>query len=298
MSPESVQLPNRGHFNPEGTASRQKSLFQRYAGRIGMGIVCSGIATGIYNIAPIKKAVLYACSAAVHIGGDPISGDGGIVDKAEQKLKDIEKKIGEKVESRPHLPVGLPAGSPLHKSPEQLQAEADLKEARRKQQEESERKSIMAKLQSMGVPFDSEGSIEKLRVELADAKDMLRKRPLLERADKMGLHADPKEPYDVLEARVKDAENDAEYRELYRQYERNLEWRKELLRSGPNARCPNRACSYQFHTKRKDGEYRCSRCRAIWSIAQARACMPPPPMPLPPKRTPSLMDRLKGVFGR
>ena len=124
------------------------------------------------------------------------------------------------------------------------------------------------------------------------------KRPLLERADRMGLHVDPKEPYDVLYKRIKEAEADADYQEKVREYERLLEERQRIIDTY-NARCPNPHCHRLFTTTLKTGNYRCQRCRGIFTYAQARASWAPPPMPKPPKHSPGVMDRIKkGLLGR
>ena len=272
-----------------------KPLLRRFAKQIAFGVLCSCIATAIVQFAHIKQAVLYACSAVTFIGGDPLKGEKGMIKKGEDKLKEIQDKMEEKAHKIGHLPAHMPS---LHKTPEQLETEARLKEEREKREHESKRKSVVARLEAMGVPFDPEASLEKLLVDLREAEDTQHKRPLIERADKMGLHIDPREPYDVLQKRIKEAEADADYQEQMREYERRLAQREEFITNGPNARCPNPKCHYQFRTQKKMGNYRCPRCSGIFTIGKARAHWTPPPMPTPPKRKSSVMDRVKGLFGR
>ena len=272
----------------------QKPLLQRFAKQIAFGVLCSCIATAIVQFAHIKQAVLYACSAITFIGGDPLRGEKGAIKKAENKLKDFEEKIESKVSKVKHLPAHLPS---LHKTPEQLETEARLKEEKEKRQNESKRKVVVAKLEALGVPFDSEASLEKLQVELKEAEEMQRKKPLIERADNMGLHIDPNEPYALLEKRIKEAEDDAYFQEQVRQYDRRIAAREQLIAEGPNARCVNPRCHYQFRTKQKVGNYRCPRCRVMSTFGQARACWTPPPMPPPPQhRKPGAIDRVKKFF--
>ena len=70
----------------------------------------------------------------------------------------------------------------------------------------------------------------------------------------MGLHVDPKESYDVLEHQVKEGELDADYQEQVRDTSGGCRFREELIATGPNARCPNPRCRYQFRTKLKVGD--------------------------------------------
>jgi hypothetical protein len=185
----------------------------------------------------------------------------------------------------------------LHKTPEQLEAEAKIKEEKEKRQSESKRKTVIAKLETLGVPFDSEASLEKLQVELTDAVEMHSKIPLLEHAKKIDLHLDPKEPYDVLKNRIKEAELDMDYQEQVREYEKNLEFRQSIIASY-NSRCPNKRCNRAFKTTAKSGNFRCPKCSAIYTPAQARANWTMPPMPPAPKRKTGVMDRVKSLFGR
>lgn len=279
-----------------GVAYQQtnESWLKRHGKRIAGGLACSCVATAIFQFAHLKQAVLYACSAVIHVGGDPLTGEGGIIKKAHDKLESIEGQIRKEAHKIPAIPTQMPT---LHKSPEQLEAEARLKEEKEKRQTESKRKIVIAKLESLGVRFDGEASLEKLQVELTDAEEMLRKRPLLDHADKIGLHVDPKEPYDVLKNRIKEAELDADYQEQVRQYEKKLEFRQNIIASY-NARCPNRRCGRPFKATAKSGEFRCPKCSAIYTPSQARANWSPPPMPPPPKRKTGVMDRVKGLFGR
>ena len=96
MEENQVRLPDRPRYDN----GKEKSLLQRFAKQIALSVIASIIAGLILNFTGIKKAVLAACSIAVHVGGDPISGKGGIIDKIEDKVGDIA--------SKPHgrLPVG------------------------------------------------------------------------------------------------------------------------------------------------------------------------------------------------
>jgi hypothetical protein len=271
-----------------------KPLLKRFAKQIAMGVLCSCIATVIFKFADMKRGILYFCSAVVHVGGDPLTGEKGAIKKAEDKLNAMEDKIGSKLGGVKNMPFHAPT---LHKTPEQLEAEAKIKEEKEKRQYESARKVVIAKLEALNVLFDSEASLEKLHVELKEAEEMQRKRPLLDHADKIGLQVDPKEPYDVLAKRIKEAELDADYQEQVRQYEKNLEARQKIIDSY-NARCPNPPCHRAFKTTAKTGTFRCPKCRIAFSPAQARANWTLPPMPPAPKRKTGVMDRIKSLFGR
>ena len=126
---------------------------------------------------------------------------------------------------------------------------------------------------------------------------MQRKRPLLDYADKIGLHVDPKEPYDVLKNRIKEWELDWDYQEQVREHEKNLEFRQHIIDSY-NARCPNPRCHRAFKTTAKSGRFRCPKCKVEFSPSQARANWTMPPYPPKPKRKTGVMDRIKGLFGR
>ena len=66
-----------------------KSFVQRFAKQIAFGVFCSCIATVIVQFAHIKQAVLYACSAATFIGGDPLKGEKGLFKKGDELVVEI-----------------------------------------------------------------------------------------------------------------------------------------------------------------------------------------------------------------
>jgi hypothetical protein len=273
-------------------AERRVPFWQQLRGKIVITALGSCIATAIMQFAHIKQGILYACSAATYFGGDPLRGEEGIFKKAGKRLGELGKKIEGKIPNR-HIPTPLPV---LHKTTEQLETEARLKEEREERQNESERKVVVARLEKLGVPFDPEASLEALQVELKEAEDTQRKRPLMEKADAMGLRVDPKEPYDVLHKRIKEAEADADFQEKVREYERRVAQRQQIIDTY-NARCPNPKCRRAFKTMAKTGNFLCPRCRTAFTPRQARACWVPPPMPPYPKRNASVMDRVNGLKG-
>ena len=203
------------------------------------------------------------------------------------------------------LPVALPGIG--QKSPEQLRFEADQKEAERKRREESERKTLLARADVVGLEYEDDWPLEKLRIEVRRAEDeaeeAARKKPLLARADKIGLQVDPTVDSKALKHQVEEGEKeaaaDADYQARLRQYERDLDAWKHRVATGPNARCPNPKCRYAMHIS--DGRLNtkgvCPRCGAFFPCRAARANFTPPPPPrepLPPKKNPGLLKR---VFG-
>jgi hypothetical protein len=303
LTNESGRLPDRERFAPQARGRKKKSLRQRIAKQVAMGILCSCVATAFYNIAPIKKAVLWICSVVVHVGGDPLSGKDGIASK-------IEQKLDKAIEKTPHVRVpggGIPNGNLIHRSPEQLKAEAELKEAERKRREESEMKTLIARAEAVGLDYEDDWTLEKFRVEVPraehEAEETAKKKPLLARADKIGLQVDPTADSKTLKHQVEEAEKeaaaDAEYQARLRQYERaREEWRNRVA-TGPNARCPNPKCHHtmRFNPSRIGTQFLCSSCNGVFPVrmAMARWTPPPPPKePLPPKKNPGLWKRIFG----
>lgn len=286
-------MPDRERFGDHRT------FLQKFGKQILMSICASLIAGCILNATGILKAVRYASSVVIHTTGDPLG----------------DKPVIRLPHDFPHGPISipnLPKGSPIHKSPEQIEAEENVRKAREaekaraekaklEERRESDRKSIMAKLEAMGWPFDPQGSLEKLQVELEQAKEMEHKKPLFHRADKAGIKVNPKDPYDLIEDQVKEAELDADYQRQLRDIEEIRKIREQALKFGPNARCLNPKCHYQWRTNLKHGQIFCPRCRAIWYVPSVKANMPPPP-PIPMavrrQKKDSLFDKAKGLIGK
>jgi len=169
-------------------------------------------------------------------------------------------------------PVKLPNGSPMHRSPEQIEAEENARKAREAEKALAERRELEAKAQRLKVAYDSEWTLEKLRIAVQDAENELReakekaeeeerKKPLLKRADDIKLIVDKTLPYKELKQLVEKGEHKfaahGRNQAKIRQYEENLKVREYLLARGPNARCPHPKCHYQWRTERKNGQFIC-----------------------------------------
>jgi hypothetical protein len=303
MTNESVRAPHQERFEPTRRTRKKESLRWRIAKKIALGLLCSCIATAIFKFADLKNFVLASCSIANRVFGDPIGGKEGIAKK-------FEDKIDHALEKTPH--IGVPGGSgpkvsPLHKSPDQLKAEADLKEVERKRREESEMKTLIARAEAIGLEFEDDWTLEKFRVEVPraehEAEETAKKKPLLARADKIGLEVDPTADSKTLKHQVEEGEKevaaDADYQAKRRQYERDLEAWKRRVESGPNAVCPNNKCRHTMHfpQSRIGTQFICSGCNGIFPVrmAMARWTPPRPPKePLPPKKNPGLWRRIFG----
>ena len=292
-TPDAARLPERGRFLPPKTLP----FYDRLSGRIIIGLLCSSIVFVAFNFGGVKTAVRYLASAVIHLGGDPLTDKGGIIDKLEHKIDEVKK---------PHLPLAQPGMVPLpafgHKSPEQLKLEAELKEAERQRRVASEITSLLARASVVKLDCDKDWPLEKLRVEvpLAEhrAAEEVKKKPILERADKIGLKPDPSLDAKTLRQQVEDAEKelaaDADYQAQLREWERAMAAYERRLANGPNARCPH--CRNTFRT-RADPKHnlKCLRCGTQFSVGKARAFWSPPPppkKPLPPKKNPGLLWRI------
>ena len=292
--PDAARLPERGRFLPPKTLP----FYDRLSGRIIIGLFCSSIVFVVFNFGGVKTAVRYLASAVIHLGGDPLTDKGGIIDKLEHKIEAVKK---------PPLPLAPPGMVPLpgigRKSPEQLQFEADQKEAERKRREASEIKSLLARAGVVKLACYPDWPLETLRVEvpLAEhrAAEEVRKKPLLERADKIGLTPDPSLDARTLKQQVEDAEKelaaDADYQAQLREWERAMAAYERKLADGTNARCPNPGCRNPMRIVNTKGKGQCKRCLAMFPRTQAIALYKPPPppkKPLPPKKNPGLLWRL------
>lgn len=303
LTNEPPRMPDRERFGPERRRTKKKSLRQRIAKQVAMGILCSCIATAFYNIAPIKKAVLWICSVVVHVGGDPWPGKTEVVKKFEKKAEDA---LG-KATHAGLPPVGVPNGSLIHKSPEQLKAEAELKETERKRREESEMKTLIARAEAIGLEFEDDWTLEKFRVEVPraehEAKEAALKKPLLLEADKIGLLVDPTADSKTLKHQVEEGKKevaaDVEYQAVHRAWERAMEDYRHRVATGPNAVCPNPRCHHtmRFNPSRIGTQFLCSSCNGVFPVrmAMARWKTPPPPKePQRPKKNPGLWKRIFG----
>jgi hypothetical protein len=228
MNPDSVRHSDREYLAPEirdrGWFFNPREMMKRFI----MGLLGSCLFSAIMFFVQIKAFIAFILAAILAFLGwgvhppQEVKEEGKkVFAKIEKEVKDHLPVVSDGETSGGRIPKVIPIGNPLHDSPEQLKVKADLKEQERMRREDSDRKSVMAELESLGWPFDREGSIEKLKVELKEAKEMRRKKPLLERADKAGLHVDPKDPYEVIEKQIKEAEQEAGFQEAVRQYERN-----------------------------------------------------------------------------
>jgi hypothetical protein len=308
---ESVRMPDGERFD-------KKPIFKRVIKATIFSVVGSLLGGLILSGPNMWKATRYTAGAIVKVSGNPVDDEDGIIGKAEKKLDAMEKRIEQKVEKGPHLPAAGLAGVG-HATPEQLKAKAELEEAERIRKEQSERRELEARAERIGLKHDKEWTLEKLRLAVQDAERELKeinekeqeeekKKPLLARADAIKLIVDKTLPYKELKKVVEKGEHkfaaNGRNQSKLRQYEKNLEVRKYLVEHGPNARCPNPKCHYQWRTNRKDGQFICPKCRGLFNITQAKANMPPPPMPAYPRledtngEDPNLLDRVKDILGR
>jgi hypothetical protein len=292
-----VRLPNR----PRAEGGQEKSLFQRFAKQIAMSIIASIVAGLILNFTGIKKAVLTACSIAVHVGGDPISGKDGIAKKLEDKYDNIAKK--------PHgtIPAGIPNLNPLHKTPEEMAALAAQKQQERERKETAERNKLVARADAVGLAHDDDWTLEKFKVEvpLAEqrAREAAERKSLLAQAKELKMTVDDDWDNKTLKEEIKEEkafqQADGEYQQAMRRYKEAMERYKWNIANGPNARCPNPRCGHtvRFKPSRINTQFICSKCTGVFTVRMAMANWTAPPAPRepqPPKRKPSLIKRIFG----
>jgi hypothetical protein len=303
LNSESPKTAYSERFEPEPTSLRGKSLLHWFGKRIAMGILCSMIATGIYRAADLAKVVRYLCSFVVHVSGDPLTGEGGIIPTIKGEIGDLK--------GHPRLP-GDGKGVPIQlgKTKEQIEADRQKEETKRRQQLDTWR----AKAKVVGLEYEEDWSLEQLKVEVehaekeareedARAAEETKKKPFLLRADKIGLLVDPTADFKTLKHQVEEGEKevaaDAEFGAVHRAWERAMEDYNERIATGPNARCPNPRCRHamRFNPSRIGTQFICSACNRIFPVRMAMAHWTPPPPPREPqrpKRNPSLWKRIFG----
>jgi hypothetical protein len=299
MTNESGRLPDRERFQPI-------VIKDGLLGKLGMGLFCSTIVAIVMNFAGLKWLVVHIFALFLSLFGK----DAYVVKPAEavkEAARDAMDHIKEKAKKSVAPGVPIPVAGINVKTKEE-------READRIRKEESERNELRARADLLKLKYQEGWTLEKLRVEVQQADHEAReaarkaeeeekKKPLLARADKIGLLVDKTVDYKVLKEQVEKGEKeyaaDAKLQADIRQYEENLKVRDYLLKHGPNCRCPNPKCRYQFRSERKNGQFICPKCRGLFNITQAKANMPPPPMPVYPKRDdPNLLDRVKGLLKR
>jgi hypothetical protein len=260
---------------------------RRFAKQIATGILCSCIAGAIYRGADTWRILRYACSLVVHVGGDPLP------------------------EFKKHIPlVGIPGSSPLHKSPDQLAAEARLEEAKLVRKQQSERNDLEARAERLKLPYPKDWTLEKLRLAVQDAEreakearekaeDMARKKPWIDKADGIGFQVDQTMEFKTLKQQVEQAlkqvEADTDYQTRLREWERAMGRYREFLATGPNARCLNPKCRYVMRINNPKGQAQCKRCLEIFPRSQVIANWTPPAPPAKPQpRKSGLLQRILG----
>jgi hypothetical protein len=303
LTNESARMPDRERFAPEepkkGRIVNPGDLLKRFI----MGMIGSCLFSAIMFFVQIKAFIAIILAAILAFLGWGVH--------PPQEVKDAGHDLGVRIEKKvkDHLPaagvVGVPNGNLIHRSPEQLKADAELKEAERR--EESEMKTLIARAEALDLEFEDDWTLEKFRVEVPraehEAKEAALKKPLLARADKIGLQVDPTADSKTLRHQVEEGEKeaaaDAEYQARLRHYERaKEEWRNRVA-TGPNAHCPNPKCRHtmRFNPSRIGTQFLCSSCNGVFPVrmAMARWTPPPPPKePLPPKKNPGLWKRIFG----
>ena len=177
------------------------------------------------------------------------------------------------------------------------------READRLRREQSEIKSWLARAAVVKFDCDKDWPLEKLRVEvpLAEhrAAEEVKKKPLYERADKIGLKVDPTVDSKTLRQQVEEAEKelaaDADYQAKLREWERAMEEYNDKLEHGPNARCPRCRWATHFGKSRIKTQFVCPKCTGIFTVRQAMAFWTPPPpprKPTPPRKNPGFLWRV------
>ena len=181
-----------------------KTFLQRFAKQIAFGVLCTCISTLIVNVAGIKKWVLYVCDGIGIVGGKPLSGEKGLIPKIQGNSQDQSHSASDAPAVAPQDAGSTGGGARIKEEKEKGQNESRrktviaelesmgvefdreatlekllvvLKEEKAKRDNESNRQIAIAELESLGVEFDREATLEKLQVELKDAKEMQRKHP-------------------------------------------------------------------------------------------------------------------------
>ncbi len=284
--------------------SDEKSLLHRFAKQIAMSIIASIIAAMILNFTGIKKAVLYVASLAIHVGGDPLTGDDGLAKKLKVKLDDFPKHPPGTVPLP--VPVGVPNLNPFHESPGEIAAREQRKREERERKEAAERAKWIARASAVGLEYSDDWTNEDFKVKVPIAEDKAAYNA--ERKSLLAIATDLKMPVNDdwsnkdLKQAIKEEKEwqwlDGDFQERKRRWLEAMEHYREFLLTGPNSRCPDRKCGYTLRfSPSRTGKYVCPKCHGHFTVSQARACYSPPPPPkepLPPRRKPSLLKRLFG----
>ena len=230
----------------------------------------------------------------------------------DQKIEVVSDKVKDKIGIKGQIASaalggGLPGFQP--KSPEQIEAEQEIKETERLRREDSKRNEFQARAELIKFPYDKEWTTEKLELEVKNAErefaQQKERSPLLEQAAKVGLAVEPSWDNPTLRTNVERAQQHARAMEAYEaKHEKWLvamaEYRQKVSK-GPNANCPRCKYPLRIGDANINGQGLCPRCHAIFPRRQARASfspLAPPKEPQPPKESvpgsgPGTLERLK-----
>ena len=291
---------------PVAVIDGPKSLSRRFAKQIAMSIAGSIAAGMILQATNIKHAVLSVCSAAVHIGGDPLTGDGGALNKLEKKVDEAIGKLPgpDSLPLPASLPLPVPIINPFHKTPEQIEAEAKRDREERERKLTAERNRLIARADAVKLAWETDWTLETFAVQLDIAERLAREAPERKRrladADRLGVAVDPAWELKTLREQVKGAQEearlDADYQAAHRKWERDMEQYNHNKFYGPNARCPQ--CKYAMTINSDRYTVQCRKCLyrfgggrgwAMWEAPK------PPEEPQPPRKNPSIFRRVLGA---
>jgi hypothetical protein len=242
MRDESVRMPDFGPHHPQekkGWVINPGHLLKRFL----MGVIGSCLFSAIMFFVQIKAFVAVILAAILSFLGWGVHPPQVVVDAANDVKVRAEKAV------KGHLPGGV---SPLHKSPEQIEAEAEADNAKLDRKEHSQLNELRAWADGLGVKYDDHTPLERIRVDVERAEKREKERPerglLAKRAAAVDMTIVEGMELKLLRSEVKKAEEKFEADKLkdadMLAYERAMERYRDFMANGPNARCPAPKCGH------------------------------------------------------
>ena len=293
---EPVHLPTLPPRMPQPGVERiiekpvKPSLFRQVGvsvlGNVGFHVLTGNLSWGW---------IPFVMAGLLGIIGWKVSPPRAIAEKArsiEQRIEETADKVAGHVEDKardaatgvmPPLIIGT-------------KTEAE-REAERLRKEQKERNALLARAEIVKLACDPEWTLEMLRAKVEQAEREVKEAPereiLYDKADKVGLEADPAWDLKTLRQMVWDAEEDArldaDYQAKLRNWERAKEAYLNMLKHGPNSRCPYCTHAMRINPAWAKKDLQCPRCRSFFNGYRALALWvkpPPPREPLPPQKKP------------